>query len=243
MALLKTKDVARELGVSQTTILRWVRTDPSSARRDRLGHFVFGDPEIAALRRIQASIQASFHENGNPAQVEQSEAKLRHEDGGGAAAGIADPAAAAADALHAADIDADAADAPAHALPVAADAAAAPAAPSSSSPGAEATLSDKSSASEFPSMQDNTPDELFERIGRLELSLARKADEVVSVQLLEHRRELEEIRSTLKQLAASIENMKSAGKEASALPVTPLFPAEIDQRPKKRRLFRAIFPF
>lgn len=276
MALLKTKEVAKELGVSQTTILRWVKGHPSSARKDRLGHFVFGDSEIASLRRIQASIQETGRfEQENPetgsgriigslnrmlpfaGSVPKPEpVKLLALPAGPDRASSTEPQLASPPASP--TEPQEAAGAPAPELPAAEPALAftlpgedlphlfpepqtADLAFQSKPAASYADIDAKEAEAQAAAAAEEETDAamLLDRIGRLEFSLARKADEVVSVQLLEHRRELEEIRLSLKQLAASVEKMKNSGKEDVFPSVSPLTPA--GDPPKKRRFFRALF--
>ncbi|QAY67236.1 MerR family transcriptional regulator [Paenibacillus protaetiae] len=241
MALLKTKEVAQQLGVSQTTILRWVARHPSSAQKDELGHFRFGESEVASLRRIQESVQATGRldsldepsdEGADRQQPAQADAGASPADAPEAGFARPDAGDGKADAAVTAAAHTSETIRTAHEqLSLAGQEAAAAVADSTAAPAA-------APFNAFGAVQH----ELQERLNRLEAAMSRKADEVVSVQLLEHRRELDELRQSLKQLAASLEAIQAPAKEqAAALMPMPLPSAS--ERPKKRSLFRSIFPF
>ncbi|XID91301.1 MerR family transcriptional regulator [Paenibacillaceae bacterium WGS1546] len=103
-----------------------------------------------------------------------------------------------------------------------------------------------------PSPDDRAPSvavpgrsaEWLSRLDEIERSLDQKADEVVSAQVRQHRAELDELRRTIAQLAASIEalQMQAKPKEEQTGPeirqptaLSPAVPA------KKRKLFRTFF--
>jgi chromosome-anchoring protein RacA len=90
---------------------------------------------------------------------------------------------------------------------------------------------------------DHPMDDMISRIREVERSLQNKADEVVSVQVLQHRNELEEMRKMIEQIAVSVEKMQNPGADQftfqeRAAPETVLKPpAPI----KKRGFFRSFF--
>ncbi len=54
--LIKTKEAAEKLGISQTTVKRWASQYPSSFPKDRLGHYIFSDREIRLLLYIKNEV-------------------------------------------------------------------------------------------------------------------------------------------------------------------------------------------
>ncbi|MHA6531688.1 hypothetical protein [Paenibacillus sp. BAC0078] len=56
MEILKTKDAAELLSVSQTTIKRWAAMFPNSFPKDRFGHYIFSKHEISLLESIKDRI-------------------------------------------------------------------------------------------------------------------------------------------------------------------------------------------
>lgn len=181
MTLLKTKEAAQQLAVSETTIRRWVSLFPSSFAKDMFGHYIFDEPALDKLQMIKARLEegTGLYDIKLPVLDEST----------------ATP------------------------MPVPAAAAAVPAAYEES-------------------------ESLLIRLNRLETSLSHKADEVVSFQLLHHREELNEIRQTLGQLAASLEMLQPVLKQYGAVMEAASKPHQPSaDRPKRRTLFRAIFPF
>lgn len=56
MEILKTKDAAELLSVSQTTIKRWAAMFPDFFSKDRFGHYIFTEQEISLLGSIKDRI-------------------------------------------------------------------------------------------------------------------------------------------------------------------------------------------
>ncbi|EXX87782.1 RacA protein [Paenibacillus darwinianus] len=54
---MKTKDMAQTLGVSQTTVKRWVARFPDAFRKDRYGHYAFSEQDIERIRYIQLMVE------------------------------------------------------------------------------------------------------------------------------------------------------------------------------------------
>ncbi|MNE30689.1 polar chromosome segregation protein [compost metagenome] len=84
---------------------------------------------------------------------------------------------------------------------------------------------------------------MWSRITQIEHSLDQKADEVVSVQLLRQREELEDLRQMIQQLALSIETIQQPGLQAAAAyeELHPVAAAKLKAPPKKRSLLRTLF--
>lgn len=91
--------------------------------------------------------------------------------------------------------------------------------------------------------QDKPMEELLSRIVYIEHSLDQKADEVVSVQLLRQREDLEELRQMIGQLALSIETIQQPRYQAAAAyeELHPVAAAKLKAPPKKRSLLRTLF--
>ncbi len=69
-------------------------------------------------------------------------------------------------------------------------------------------LAERKKPEASPSSVPNGED-VLRRIGQLEYKLAQKADDVVTLQVLEHRRELEEIRDIVQRLEQYVETLKA----------------------------------
>ncbi|WP_310830761.1 MerR family transcriptional regulator [Paenibacillus pedocola] len=91
--------------------------------------------------------------------------------------------------------------------------------------------------------EDKPMHEMWSRINQIEHSLDQKADEVVSVQLLRQREELEDLRQMIQQLALSIETIQQPGLQAAAAheELHPVAAAKLKAPPKKRSLLRTLF--
>ncbi|GGG11674.1 hypothetical protein GCM10010912_65160 [Paenibacillus albidus] len=177
MDIVKTKDAAELLSVSQTTIKRWVSVFPNFFQKDRFGHYVFSAQEIELLIHIKD-------------RIDRGETL-------------------------------DSIDLTTHTQPL-------------------RPLQDK------PSLhtQDKSMEDVVSRIDHIERSLQQKADEVVSVQLLQQREELEELRQMIQQLAASFETIHKPGKaHSSHEEIHPAAAAMLQAPPRKRGLLRSFFSF
>lgn len=173
MTLLKTKEAALQLAVSETTIRRWVSLFPSSFHKDMFGHYIFDEQAIDKLRRIK---------------IELEEGTILH------------------------------------------DIKLAPLNPLLAGP--------------YPVTEFREPETLLIRINRLEASLSNKADEVVSFQLLHHRKELEDMRHTLSQLVATMEMLQTPLlQQSAAIEQMNTPPISAGNRRKRRGVFRILFPF
>lgn len=178
MGILKTKDAADLLSVSQTTIKRWASTFPDFFQKDRFGHYIFSEQEIDLLIHIKDRIDHGetldrivLVTNKQPLELLQDEPSL-------------------------------------HAYGL-------------------------------------TMEDMITRIDHVERSLDQKADEVVSMQLLKQREELEELRQMIEQLAASIESIQMLSSQTSSSndEIHSAAVAKLQAPPKKRGLLRSFFSF
>ncbi|MNC28750.1 Chromosome-anchoring protein RacA [compost metagenome] len=179
MEMLKTKDAAELLSVSQTTIKRWAAMFPDYFPKDRFGHYIFSEQEISLLQSIKNRInhgESLECMNLGPAndtrQSSQQGNPLHH-------------------------------------------------------------------------TQDWPMGDMLSRIDHLERSLDHKADEVVSVQLLQQREELEDLRQMIKQIAVSLEMIQKPDSQnlSTFEELHPGAPVRIKTPPRKRGLLRNIFSF
>lgn len=177
MDIVKTKDAADLLSVSQTTIKRWVSTFPNLFPKDRSGHYIFSEQEINLLMYIKDRI--SHGETLDSIKLTDNQQPLK-------------------------------------------------------------SLQDSS----YPN-PDKPLEEVLSRIVYIERSLDQKADEVVSVQLLKQREEIEELRQVVKQLAASIETIQKPSSKIHSLrdEVHPAASSRLQSPPRKRGLLRSFFSF
>lgn len=84
---------------------------------------------------------------------------------------------------------------------------------------------------------------IWSRIEYIEHALDQKASEIVSVQLLQQRAELEDMRVMIKELSASLETMQKPGSP-SLSPREELYPVaagRLTSPPRKRGLLRSFF--
>jgi|GEM_PF-3918049 hypothetical protein len=371
MTLLKTKEAALQLAVSETTVRRWVSTFPASFRKDMFGHYIFDVPAMDKLRRIKgqldsgtalydirllslaeeealAAVAAEVMGTGgtvdttadSPAAKSDDSSKLVVDEagnihvadasasaggtsglgrGGGAVALVVDSAgnvhaaggsstvnngasgfgraggagalvvdsaghvlaaggssvmhngavgssgwlvvesaghvlspdgaaavgrAGGAGVLAAAEITAGLHDAAA-AVNVADDVKAGTAAHAPVEPAFQSHDASQATVAIPPSRPSSSlidePDPILERLNAIENALCQKADEVVTVQLLHHRKELEELRKSLTELAATIEALRNPQQELAAFGKAANS-SEADGK-RKKRSFRSFFFF
>jgi chromosome-anchoring protein RacA len=141
---MNTNAVAKLLGVSPSTIQRWVKQANLKMDRNELGHYVFSEDSIEVLRKIQVQVN-----NGVLLQDIAAATKIKR----------------------------------------------------------QAVIK-----------TDSHPhyEKLETKIAELERKMERKADEIVSYQLLQHRREIEELHDTIHALTERIDMLEDKLSEIPA---------------------------
>lgn len=273
MGVLKTKDAADALGVSPTTVKRWVLHFSHCFQKDRLGHYAFTEQDISRLQFIKHRIEegSGLEQIELPAYEDDRdglEQRLgqrndrglnRDEMGQGnerTTSGVelsrlnehrtSETPADRQNPQRTSGIEAG----KQNALRMSGTEAGKPNALRAS--GTEAGKQNSQSLRNFWSEQSARSEdsaELLSRIRQIEYTLAHKADEVVSTQVLQHRMELDELRQIVEQLALSVEALHqpairaiAAASEDNATP--PAKPQTLPAaRHKKRGLLRSLFQF
>lgn len=131
---MSTVAVAKSLGVSRRTLMRWVDQLDLELEKNELGHYQFSEEDIERLKQLQNN------PTGTP------------------------------------------------------------------TPANEQTR--KGTITQMVSLDENKVDFLTQRLEEVERKVHSKADGVVSYQLLQHRREMEELQSTIKKLELRIEELE-----------------------------------
>lgn len=173
---MNTNAVAKLLGVSPSTIQRWVKHANLQMNRNELGHYVFNEEDIDVMKKIQEQIN-----NGVLLQDIAAAAKKKR-----------------------------------HAVV----------------------------------KQEVQPDymKLLNKINELEAKVDRKADEIVSYQLLQHRREIEELNEMIEQLTQQIEILtkeKEDEPDPKSVEMVAATKEEFGffQKLKKKKLISSLFGF
>jgi DNA-binding transcriptional MerR regulator len=289
MTLLKTKEAAQQLVVSETTIRRWVSTFPASFRKDMFGHYIFDVPAMNKLRQVKGQLDAgtalydiklptlaeeealaalAAEVVGAPASVQaDASGSSTMADGAGGSSNTGstvDRAAALGRNANSSVLVVDRAGNVRNAGPGEVDLATAEITTGIEHAAAGAggnslmTLAPQASDSDTDQSHEasqvtvpaapirpsshlfDEPDPMLERLNAIENALSQKADEVVTVQLLHHRKELEELRKSLTELAASIEAIRNPEQPSAAFEIAQSTEAE---GKRKKRGFRSFFFF
>lgn len=173
---MNTNAVAKLLGVSPSTIQRWVKHANLTMNRNELGHYVFNEDDIEVMKKIQEQIN-----NGVLLQDIAAAAKKTR----------------------------------------------------------QATIKKETRQPDYGS--------LLTKIKELEMKLDRKADEHVSYQLLQHRREIEELHDKIEVLTEKIELLegKTAKEEQNPEEMVAATAEEnkIFKRLKKKNFISSLFGF
>lgn len=167
---MNTSSVAKKLGVSSSTVKRWVKQLELNLEKNEMGHFTYRQEDIEVLEAYQ---------------VQQNEALQVYNE-----------IAAGKDYIRKGSIHSSIVD-------------------------------------------ENTV--LLNRIKCLESIVQSKADQVVEYQILQHRREMEEMQETIEKLAEKIRLLESH-QASSTAHITPSDqPINIKSRKKKQSFFQSIF--
>ncbi|MDR6998397.1 MerR family transcriptional regulator [Neobacillus niacini] len=170
---MNTSEVAKLLGVSSSTIQRWVKQLELPMERNDRGHYYFKDEDIDLLKKIQEQIQ-----NGALLQ----------------------------------DI---------------------------------APIQEKKSRRGVVKAVENEQamEKLFAKVSELEISLNAKADSVASYQLLQHRREIEDLQSQVKELNLQLETLQKQVAELTTPVQTETTHFHNKKKPKKKNIVSMLFGF
>nr|WP_263326184.1 MerR family transcriptional regulator [Neobacillus sp. Marseille-Q6967] len=170
-----TSEVANLLGVSASTVQRWVKQLQLPMERNERGHYLFNNEDIDLLKNIQIQIQ-----NGTLLQdiTPVKEKKVRK----------------------------------------------------------AAVKKDENNVA-F--------ERLFAIVTKLEAKIETKADEVATYQLLQHRREIEELQNQVKTLTSQVKRLESELNEITkpALPDKPLVLDQGKVKRKKKNFVSSLFGF
>lgn len=173
---MNTSEVAKLLGVSTSTIQRWVKQLDLPMKRNERGHYHFTDEDIELLKQIHEQLQ-----NGTLIQ----------------------------------DI----------------------------SPVMEKKIPRKGSVKSVEN--DQAIDNLYKKVSELEISINAKADSVASYQLLQHRREIEELQQHVKDLTQQLEILQKEINELKK-PSAAEKPLVLDDgkvKRKKKNFVSSLFGF
>ncbi|MFC4775810.1 MerR family transcriptional regulator [Paenibacillus sp. GCM10023252] len=231
MSVVKTREAAEMLGVSQTTIKRWASTYPHSFYKDPNGHYLFSDEGLERLVHIKEQIdKGKTMDQIELPSLGMSQAQPMPQAQPHSAQPQAQPMPQAQ---------------PHSAQPMPQSPSTLQQQPSqqlhhpSAQPQQQAAKLEAAASREetSPPPSNGEVEELMARIRQMELLIDQKANEVVSMQVLQHRKELDEIRKTVEQIAACIETLQ--GQQ----PMMPQAEAAgqnsgLDTRARKRGFFR-----
>lgn len=169
---MNTSAVANLLGVSQSTVKRWVKQLRLQLDRNEFGHFTYTKEDITILKNFQENVQFGYPQTNTISTTEPRKAVIK-------------------------------------------------------------TISD-------PLLEN-----IFNKLMLLETRLDRKADSVVSYQLLQHRKEIEELENQIKQLSFRIEELENE-KRYSVKVNQPLVldtTTKSINRKKKKNIITTLFGF
>lgn len=165
---MNTRAVAELLGISVSTVQRWVKQLGLKMERNELGHFIFSEEDIELLKEVKIQLQ---------------QGKILQE--------------------------------------------------------IEVCSSSKRTGSLKTVQSDESVDKLMSKFKEIENSLQQKADSVVSYQILQHRREIEELQEQISNLTVKLANIEELLQKDQETAVSK---ENMKKAPKKRnKIFQAIF--
>lgn len=172
---MNTSEVAKLLGVSASTIQRWVKQLELPMERNERGHYFFNQADIELLKTIKAQIQNGtiLHEIVPFPEKKQRKGTVR------------------------------------------------------------------------AGQNDNDLEKLYTKVSELEISLNAKADSVTSYQLLQHRREIEELQNQVNeqsQLLETLQQQLDEIRKPAQIEKTLVFDQGQPKR-KKKNMVRSLFGF
>jgi chromosome-anchoring protein RacA len=172
---MSTAAVAKLLGVSRRTLMRWVNQLDLQLEKNEHGHYQFSDADVDRLKEIQKQT----NEQSSP-QITQTEDNSR-----------------------------------------------------------------KGTIRSMSSLDTTKVEALNERVDELERKISSKADDVVSYQLLQHRREMEELLNRINALEKKVEELENAQKKREPLKDSVLVfdQSTLSKKPKRKNLISSIFSF
>lgn len=174
---MNTSTVSKLLGVSSSTIKRWIKHLELNMERNDQGHYLFSDEDIELLKNIQEQLC-----NGLLLQdIEVSEGKIR-----------------------------------------------------------KGTKKIQEHSSETGN------EKLLAKVEEIEKRLDNKADGVTSYQLLQHRREIEELQQEVKMLHErlnALEKLQGQAKKNRSADILVFDQSQAMEKPKKKKLISMLFGF
>ena len=175
---MNTSAVAKLLGVSPSTVQRWVRQLGLQMERNELGHYLFKDEDIDLLKQVQDQLNKGMILQN----VTVQESKKR-----------------------------------------------------------------RGSVKATVSIDDVATEKLIDKIEMLEQRLNGKADDVVTYQLLQHRREIEDLQNIIKTLTERIESLENKQSSPATGQISDNLLVFDNETPKKkvkrRNILTSIFGF
>lgn len=159
---MNTKAVAKLLGISTSTVQRWVKQLNLEMERNELGHFVFSENDIELLKKVKQQL----HEG---VLLQDISIHLPKRTG---------------------------------------------------------------IVKETPA--DEIIDELMQKVKDLEIGINQKADAVVSYQILQHRREMEELQEQISLLTKRVKQLEILLKEKTEIAASS---ESVGEKPRKKKNF------
>jgi chromosome-anchoring protein RacA len=175
---MSTAAVAKLLGVSRRTLMRWVSQLDMQLEKNELGHYQFTEDDIERLKQIQNQPNMQLH--SSPSHSDETGNKVS----------------AAED-----------------------------------------------SKVEDSKVEDSKVESLNARIDELERKMRGKAEDVVSYQLLQHRREMEELVKKISKLEQKIEKLVESDQPQSESKENLLVfdPSPSSKKPKRKGIISSLF--